>query len=170
MNYALAPWLPLSGTGVTARAGDAYAFRCSLGPGTDFSVFNVASSHDAAPSGEALAWYHTMIAQFKRGRPVYSGDLYPLTQCSTSPQDWLAYQMHRDDLDQGLVLVYRRQASPFTSEQFVLQGLDASRDYRMEFVDTGEVFTRSDAELGRGGIPVTMAQLRDSQLVFYQGV
>ena len=40
------------------------------------------------------------VKLYKRVRPYLSGDFYPLTDC-TLERPWLAYQFHRNDLNQG---------------------------------------------------------------------
>ena len=47
------------------------------------------------------------VKLYKRVRPLLSGDFYPLTEC-TLEQPWLAYQFHRNDLNQGFALIFKR--------------------------------------------------------------
>jgi hypothetical protein len=53
-------------------------------------------------------WIRRMIADYRRIRPCWYGDFYPLTTCSMTPDAWSAYQLHRTDLDEGAIVVFRR--------------------------------------------------------------
>ena len=48
------------------------------------------------------------IAELKRLRPLFQGDLYPLLPLTTSQSDWYAFQLDRPSLQRGCVLVFRR--------------------------------------------------------------
>lgn len=50
------------------------------------------------------------IANFKKYRPYYYEDYYPLTGIIDTQSDsiWLAYQMHRPSDNSGIVIAFRR--------------------------------------------------------------
>ena len=52
------------------------------------------------------------IAEIVANRKYWYGDFYPLTPCATTGDAWIAWQLHRADLDEGLVLGLRRKDSP----------------------------------------------------------
>ena len=93
----------------------------------------------------------------------------PLTAGETSSEIWLAYQMHRADLDEGILVIFRRPDSPYEKAVFSLKGLseDASAVYAFEDVDTGKVVDYSAADL-RSGMHIQLDQPRTSLLLFYK--
>jgi alpha-galactosidase len=119
-------------------------------------------------AGYPVEWHRRMAAQYRRSRASLQGDYYPLTGCSVSPKDWLAYQMHRDDLGEGIVVAFRRPESPLVSAEFRLQGLDPNADYEVENADTGEVRRSSGQSLAQKGVTVTMNAAPESCLLFYK--
>jgi hypothetical protein len=66
-----------------------------------------------------------MLDIHQRARPFFRGDFYPLLEHVHSNQLWGAMQFHRADLGAGMVVVYRRPDSPFTTARFLLQGVAA---------------------------------------------
>jgi len=75
------------------------------------------------------------MAEAKENAKYWYGDFYPLTSCTLTPDHWAAYQFHRPDLNAGLVLVFRRTESNYTTLALTLKGLDPATNYRVEFVD-----------------------------------
>ncbi|MBM3497247.1 MAG: hypothetical protein FJX74_01130 [Armatimonadetes bacterium] len=75
------------------------------------------------------------LAEAKANQKYWYGDFYPLTPCTVDAGDWAAYQFHRADLDEGLVLAFRRTESPYVGVETRLRGLDEKRTYRLTFID-----------------------------------
>ena len=46
---------------------------------------------------------------------------------------WMAWQLHRADLDEGIVLAFRHKDSPYPTLQVELRGLKPSQKYRSKF-------------------------------------
>jgi alpha-galactosidase len=84
------------------------------------------------------------LAEAKADQKYWYGDFYPLTLCSVSPGDWMAYQFHRADLDEGLVLAFRRAQSPYTGLEVRLKGLNARQTYRLSFIDDAREVTKRE--------------------------
>ena len=82
-----------------------------------------------------MALAKTTMAEAKENQKYWYGDFYPLTRCSTAPDAWMAYQLHRPDLDAGLVLVFRHAESNYPALSVNLRGLDATAKYEVEFID-----------------------------------
>jgi len=81
------------------------------------------------------------LAEAKADQKYWYGDFYPLTPCSVSPGDWMAYQFHRADLNEGLILAFRRAESPYTGLEVHLKGLDPAKTYRLSFIDDARKVT-----------------------------
>jgi hypothetical protein len=56
-----------------------------------------------------------MLADFVRARPLFYGDYYPLLANSPDYDVWAAFQMHRPDLGEGLMLAFRRKDAPLVA-------------------------------------------------------
>ncbi|MBN1441698.1 MAG: NPCBM/NEW2 domain-containing protein [Planctomycetes bacterium] len=74
-------------------------------------------------------------AEARENSKFWYGDFYPLTSCSLAEDVWMAYQLHRPDLDAGLVLAFRRAESNYIALRAPLRGIDPGREYRIETLD-----------------------------------
>jgi alpha-galactosidase len=113
-------------------------------------------------------WYRRMLAEFYRARPLFYGDYYPLTSVTLLPDAWLAWQCHRPDLGQGLVVAFRRLRSPHATAVFPLKGLARGRRYRFEDADSGTCREVSAGKLTKTGLKIELPEPRSSCLLFYQ--
>lgn len=75
------------------------------------------------------------LAEAQENRKYWYGDFYPLTRGSTNADAWVAWQLHRADLDAGIVLAFRRGASPFPVMQTRLRAVSPTASYRVRFID-----------------------------------
>jgi alpha-galactosidase len=88
------------------------------------------------------------IAELKRLRPYFQGDIYPLLDLTTSQADWYAYQLDRPDLAAGCVLAFRRPESPDESRELCLQAIDPAAQYDVRV--TGETYAPAATQTLRG--------------------
>jgi alpha-galactosidase len=109
-----------------------------------------------------------MIEEYKRARPFFYGDYYPLTAGTPASDVWLVMQYHRPDLGEGMVVAFRRKDAPFFGADFRLQALDPAAEYELDDADTGKTWKQSGKELGERGVRVEMEQAPESRLVFYR--
>ena len=121
----------------------------------------------AALDDTSFDWFRRMMAEYRRIRPYWYGDYYPLTTCSTAPDTWAAYQLHRTDLDEGAVVVFRRPESPLTTASFPLRGLAGDAAYAFEDADSGECRVVT-AKNGMHELEVSIPERRGSRLMFYR--
>jgi alpha-galactosidase len=157
-TYGLNFYLPLSGTG--NNNPEPYFFRSSMNSGLVLG-WNLYSS--AFPVEQA----RRQIAEYKRLRPFFLGDYYPLTAHSVTDDTWIGYQFHRDDLKQGMFLVFRRPKSPYLTARLKLGGLDSEANYELHFEDRGLKRTYTGKELA-AGIDLTIEDAPGSMLVTYR--
>ncbi len=75
------------------------------------------------------------ISEMKENRKYWTGDYYPLTSWTMAPDRWMAWQLHRTDLDEGMILAFRRQDCPHSALQVNLRGLKSSQTYHVSFID-----------------------------------
>ncbi len=106
-----------------------------------------------------------LVAEYKRLRPFFYGDYYPLTAHSTADDVWMAYQFHREDLKEGMFLAFRRPESRCPSVRLRLGGLRPQAEYELDL--DGERLTLTGAELA-GGLEVTLPECPGSLLATYR--
>jgi alpha-galactosidase len=168
----LASWVPLSSGGSICPPGDTYHCRSNLSAALiEAGLCNDATRMDALlGDGGSFPWdwYRRMLAEFYRARPLFYGDYYPLTSVTLLPDAWLAWQCHRPDLGQGLVVAFRRLRSPHATAVFPLKGLARGRRYRFEDADSGTCREVSAGKLTKTGLKIELPEPRSSCLLFYQ--
>ena len=92
-----------------------------------------------------------LIEEAKANRFAWYGDFYPLTPAGTAPDEFVAYQFHRADLDAGIVLAFRRAECRYKGLILAIYGIDPAATYDVESIDGDGKVTRaavSGAELG----------------------
>jgi alpha-galactosidase len=151
-------YLPCSGTG--SGAPDTYAFRSSINSGVVLG-WNLYAPDFPVERAQRL------ISEYKRIRPFFYGDYYPLTAHSVTDDVWIAYQFHREDMKQGMFLVFRRPQSPYLSARLKLGGIHPEANYELHFEDSGVKRILTGKELG-AGIDVTIEEAPGSLLVTYR--
>ena len=137
-TYGISHFVLLSANG--CKAVDAYGFRSLLGPG-------MCLCWDPRLKEFPVEQARGNIALFKRLRPYFSGDYYPLTPYSTKENAWLAYQFHRGDLEKGVVLAFRRPSCALGGVSVQLGGVTHGATYEVEDVDTGKIAMYDGKEL-----------------------
>jgi alpha-galactosidase len=106
------------------------------------------------------------VKLYKRVRPLLSGDFYPLTEC-TLEKPWLAYQFHRNDLNQGFALIFKRTASEGNAFVFAPKGLEPQARYAIRCEGSGLKAIHTGDELAKG-IPLTLKKTPEAELVIYE--
>ncbi|MFA5816116.1 MAG: alpha-galactosidase [Bacteroidales bacterium] len=142
-TYGLNFYLPLHGTGNTTPTK--YAFRSSMSS----AMVTIWDLNNPAYSQSDM---QLIMQDFKRLRPFYYGDYYPLTPNINITTDtiWLAYQQNRPDHGDGIILAFRRPDCPTKRISVKLRGIDPEGTYNLLFEDTGEKVTKTGAELMKG--------------------
>jgi hypothetical protein len=75
--------------------------------------------------------------------------------------------LHRPDQNAGVILAFRRAASPVTAADLRLGGILPEGRYTFEDADSGKTWTVPGQTLAAKGLPFTIPQPRSSRLVFY---
>ncbi|MFC1715521.1 glycoside hydrolase family 36 protein [Candidatus Poribacteria bacterium] len=156
-TYGINFYLPTSSTGNSYP--DKYLFRSSINTGAVLGWnlylpdFPVEQARD-------------LIAEFKRIRPLFYGDFYPLTPHNTGDDVWMAYQFHREDMKQGMALVFRRAESKDRSIVLRFSGLHPDEQYEVIMEDTGVKQTLTGEALNKG-MDVTIEDTPGSLLITY---
>lgn len=151
-NYLNTPLFDLS--------DDPYAFRSGLGAALCLGWDPRAPGFNAALATER-------IQKFRALRHLAVGEFYPVTGHSLSAGDWIGYQLHRPDLGEGAVLLFRREESPYVSADIHLSGLSEEATYELTFADTGEKRRATGQDLA-APLRVTIDRPGSSILITYR--
>ncbi len=158
-NYGLNLYLPLHAT--ISWDMDAYACRSTATAGFCGEWDILARSF---PFDEGRA----AIAEIVANRKYWYGDFYPLTPCTLSADAWIAWQLDRPDLDEGLVLAFRRKDSRRPLLEVKLRGLKPEKTYTVTFLDDrrrATVVAKTGRELST--LSIALPQPRSSVAIRY---
>ena len=111
-----------------------------------------------------------LIDEAKGNQKYWYGDFYSLTPCTLSPDAFVAYQLHRPDLNEGVVYAFRRAECNYTGLILGLNGIDKAAQYAVELIDEkGEKTTRTitGAELS-GDLQLRVPEKNASLVVRYK--
>jgi len=161
-NCAIARYVPLF-SGAAWRP-DAYTTR-------SVATMGAACQYGYMDDGFSMALAKQTIEEIRATRKYWYGDFYPLTPVSVAPDQMIAWQLHRSDLDEGMILVFRREQSPYVAINAALRGLDAEKTYTLEFVDDDRKKTArkvSGKELMESGLELRLPKQKSSLLVIYR--
>jgi alpha-galactosidase len=169
-TLGLLPWVPLNGTGGGyLRDTDRYGLRsvmcASLAAGLHGSGD---AQQPLIPEDYPFAHAKALLEEYLRLREYFLGDFYPLTEYSLAEDAWMAYQLDRPEVGDGLVVVLKRAKSPFTQARLPLRTLPAEADYDVTNLDTEATLTATGAELAGEGLAVELAERPDSALFIYR--
>ena len=118
------------------------------------------------PSQQNMQKY---ISEFKKLRPYYMCDYYPLTGKENLATDsiWLAYQMNRPEKGDGIIMAFRRVGAPEKSIRIKLKGLEKKSNYSLKDADSAKTWIKTGEEL-MSGIDISLEEKPGSLLVNYQ--
>jgi alpha-galactosidase len=159
--HGISRFIQLSANG--CKAVDKYGFRSVLGPGMCLGWDPQANDFSAEQAREN-------IALFKRLRPYFSGDYYPLTPYSTKENVWLAYQFDRGDLREGVILAFRRPTCPSNELVVKMGGVLPDAEYEIENVDSGKKTLYKGSELITSGLRITAASQPEAVVLIYRRI
>jgi alpha-galactosidase len=125
-TYGLSLFLPLAAT----IGWDVGAYECRSSAAAGFC-----GEWDILNKSFPLEQARASIAEIKANRKYWCGDFYPLTPCTRAADAWLAWQLHRPDLDEGLVLAFRRKDCTQPALPVKLRGLKPEMKYTVTLLD-----------------------------------
>ena len=121
--HAAGPWTP-----------EPYDFRSA-------ATIGVALQFDYLAPGFPMAIAKASIAEAKANQKYWYGDFYPLAGAALGADHFVAYQFHRADLNEGLVLAFRHEECDTTGISVSLRGLNPGTTYKIEFSDEARHLT-----------------------------
>ena len=162
-TFGLNFYLPIHGTAIYKT--DSYTFRSGLG-GTAVMNWEVTGK-----ASEPIPSIQKRIQDYKNLRPYFYGDYYPLTESrnNTGENVWLAYQLNRPNMKDGIVIAFRRNGSTNETIRTKLSGLEENTTYELFYEDYGLKIRNTGHELMEG-FEITIPQKPSSLLVKYYAI
>jgi len=161
-TMGLCRYVPLHASGI--QAVSPYTFRSGMTSGANCGFAYLDAEFDKAA---AMA----SILEVKQNQKYWYGDFYPLTSANIANDHLLAFQFHRADIDEGLVLAFRREHCPTKGIIVFLGGIQKKNQYTFEFSDDARhILTKtiSGKALISEGLQIVMEQKRSSLLIRYK--
>jgi alpha-galactosidase len=145
MTHGLSLWVPLHGLGSVATTD--VALRSGMGSCVSFAI----NYRDPA----AVESLRRFLARYLTVRHLFHTDYYPLTDWSTDPDHWLAFQYHSPDACEGILQAFRGGTSAEESITLKLKGLAPEDRFRVVQWDAPETENvLSGKELTEVGIEI----------------
>ncbi|MGD0784147.1 MAG: alpha-galactosidase, partial [Candidatus Aminicenantales bacterium] len=159
-TYGIHLYLPCNGTGnITPKT---YNFRSTI---SSALIFNWDFGGDFS-----VRRAQTLLAEYKRLRPYFYGDFYPLTAYSDRDTDWLAYQFDRPEAGDGMALAFRRSQCETPTCPVRLRGLNPGLTYEVYFEDYGIRVVRTGESLLKEGFELKIPEAAASLLITYHAL
>ena len=117
---------------------DPYDFRSA-------ATIGAIAQFDYMAQGFPMAVAKASLAEARENQKYWYGDFYLLSNVSVAPDQFIAYQFHRADLDEGLVLAFRRSECNYLGLILGLQGLNPKTTYAVEYIDDARQKTMKQA-------------------------
>ncbi len=162
MTHALSHWLPMIGQGGVSTANN--DFRSGMGSWGAYAF-------DYYTPGAAF-WspLKAQLANFATLNHLFSGDFYPLTPYSTNAADWIAWQFHRADLNEGIVQAFRRASNVTPSIGLRLQDLQSGATYQVINFEQATTNTATGRQLMNDGVTVRVATPPEAATIKYRKI
>src|SRR5579884_2072150 len=158
--WALSQYLPNNVIVAHLNRLDDYSFHATLASSLCLGWIADAPDFDLQ-RGQQLA------SRYRAVRRLLTGAWYPLLPYPQSPADWAASQYHRPDLNEGMILLFRRAESPYRTVEVSLHGLEPDATYELTYDGEGAKTRRKGAEL-MDRFPLTLPERRRSELILYR--
>jgi len=158
--YGLSQYLPNGLVSVPLNRLDDYSFHSTL-------ASSLILGWIADGEGFDMVRARTIADTYKEIRHLLNGDWYGLTGYSRDDSKWLVSQYHRADLDEGMVLAFRRKECREDTLRVQLKGLNPATTYEVRFTATGRRETFSGEQLARA-LDVTISRTPASNLILYR--
>ena len=161
-TLSLAQYIPL----FSAVSWDStpYTFRSAASPGAILQYNFLDGDYDPDQAKRS-------IAEAKVYQKFWYGDFYPLSASCPGKTSIIAWQLHRGDLDAGVVYLFRQSDSPYLGRNLDLKALDPDTFYTVRFksgYDVDESKTLTGRELA--DYPFLLPKKRTAAVIEYQKI
>lgn len=123
-TLGLAQYLPLFSS--VAWDSSPYTFRSAANPGCIMQYNFLDDDYDPAETKKS-------VDEARTYQKFWYGDFYPLTKVSTENDGMTAWQLHREDLNAGLIYVFRQENALRGELNFRLHAIDPVAEYQLRF-------------------------------------
>ncbi len=158
-TLGLAQYLPLYA--VCAWEPDPYVARSAAHAGTILQYNFLDDDYD-------LELAKASIQEAKVHQKFWYGDFYALSEAVIGTNQCTAWQLHRSDLNAGLVYVFRQEDCIYTGVELPLRAIDSKANYRVVFrysYNDEQTQTMTGTELQQFHVP--LPKRRSSVVVRY---
>lgn len=161
-TLSLAQYIPL----FSAVSWDStpYTFRSAASPGAILQYNFLDDDYDSEQAKRS-------IAEAKVYQKFWYGDFYPLSVSCPGKTSIIAWQLHRSDLEAGIVYLFRQSDSPYLGRNLDLKALDVDASYAVRFksgYDVDESKTLTGRELT--DYPFILPKKRSAVVIEYQKI
>ena len=157
-NANIACYLPYNDC-TTKTKNDIYAVRSSYSSSWGGAFYNtVYQSMEEAD----FQWTKRVTDEYRKIRKYFSKDFYNHGSCVLDDTSWTIWQYHDPRTQSGIVMAFRRSASPFEQVNVALKGLGDNKQLTCTDLNTGAVFKASN------DLTIRLPEKRSSVIVEYQ--
>ena len=161
--WTLSQYLPNNVISVPLTRLDDYSFHSVLASSLIPGWIADAKGFDSGRGAKRL------LDRYRAVRHLLVGAWYPLLPYSRQKDTWMAVQFHRPDLDEGMVLAWRRSESPYMAVEVALHGLEPTATYEYRSERGARFNQRSGAALMRQ-LLLVLPEKPGSELLRYRKV
>jgi alpha-galactosidase len=170
-THGILHWVPLNST-ATLMLGrdDKYRFRSAMCSSLIVSFEGTGDDRNPKPIPDSFPFdlAKRSLDQYLAVQKYYYGDYYPLTEYTQADDAWMAYQLDRPDLGEGVVIALKRPLSPYVDACFPLRELDPCGEYEIADLDTDGRTIVSGETLTARGVAIHLSERPDSVLLRYR--
>ena len=185
INAGLARWVPLFGGGAwnftpygtrsEIVGGFTFGFHIDHGDFPSDDNPSIVDSNDVLVKGRTLlnddfpvSEAQAAIREWESVRPFFLGNFYLLLPLTVSYHDWCAWQFHRNDMDAGFAMFFRRHRSLFPTMEVGLKCVGPDVQYEVS-LSSGYEEARRKRMTGRqlSRISIVMSEKPGSLLLRY---
>jgi alpha-galactosidase len=153
--HATCSWMP-----------EAYSIRSTATAG-------LAAELDIRSKDFPLKLAQQSIGEIRENSKYWYGDFYTLTPISLDSDQFIAYQLHRADLDSGIILAFRREKSSTIGLILAPKAIKPNLKYTVEIVDESfkkTTYTTTGKDMLDNGVSLRIGKPRSSLMVRYRAV
>lgn len=159
--YALSQYLPNGAVMCPINRLDDYSFHSALAASLCLGWIADDPGFDMDRAKELTAIYLEL-------RHLLTGCWHPLTEYNREPDQWLGSQYHRDDLDEGLLLLFRRESCSQPALSIEPRFLNPDTAYQLTFHSSGSNKKIPGSEL-MAGLSIPIFDAPGSEMIVYRG-
>ena len=142
-----------------------YAVRSAYSPSVQFALTEGPEPPSADDVDVELA--RKLMNEYRSVRHCFYGDYWPLTSYSLTEDAWMAWQLDRPDLGEGIVQAFRRPESSVVDCTYELRGLRPEAEYDLTHFDVPETTRMTGRELMEGGLRIEIPNRPGAVVVRY---